>query len=700
VVWYRYKEKRSLIGRKSVPVFIKKFKNGNPNLECFGSGMCANYLSFPDDQDIKAYEVFPTLREKNIFDGHIVTDAPRSFELCKEENKSVVRFIIRSTREDIDSYARSLDVEYTDTGLKILPVTTKQTLPTNYSCYFFDFELINQFNFTALEPGQKPLINKLVRAMTSSKNCGVMIQFLFTRSLNWSKVAQHATSQLVRRIKLIEIGKTKHVIIGFGKNFIPRTSALTIPNLKGISSSTYQIGKRLESIYHQKANSAPITLAIRGMVIGTAIDIESTVRNLIATFASVRFVCDSLGYFDYNIDQNLGSKWLENNIVATHYAYEIFRNNAKMWSDMRWGIGRDFVPFLCLTSEEFPIFVSLPNDASLPVSYRRQNLKGLNYDKMVFPLGKLERSAYNLTAYGILHNSLNEDVLGIGPEDLSRHTYLLAASGTGKSTLIRNLYKHLECANYADTLQNSCIYIDVKDEDAKMFLRQCENISFDNDKVTYLDINHANFSVNILELPEYLEPNREAVVSRITGHVIELFKEFYSQTQTFVQMERILRLLLFYLYSNTDSPTLLDLYEIILRLQKNGSSELQHILHVYKKITNPEMANALNAVSMLSKDSWTPLLNRLETFATDNYLRKKFGVKHSTINFEKMLIPGNITIFRISDTETPKYAHSIAIMTIIIKIWFMIQHRASILEPEKRSLVVLALDEFQRIQDL
>ena len=302
--------------------------------------------------------------------------------------------------------------------------------------------------------------------------------------------------------------------------------------------------------------------------------------------------------------------------------------------------------------------------------------------------------------FGVLSNSQSENMAGISPDDLSRHMYVLASSGSGKSTLIRNLYKHLECANHTNVLPNSIIYIDIKDEDAKLFLRQCERVSFDNNKVIYLDINHTDFAVNLLELPKYDVTQRDAVVSRMVGHLIELFKEMYSQQQTFVQMERILRLLLYYLYSNTDSPTMVDLYHIIIKLQKYGKIELDQIKRVFKNVTGPEMNIALDSISSLQKDSWIPLLNRIEIFVTDPYLRKKFGVKKTTIDFEKMLQSGNITIFRMSDTETPKHAHGITLTAIVIKIWFMIQERASKTESDKRSLVVLSLDEFQKISDL
>jgi hypothetical protein len=93
-----------------------------------------------------------------------------------------------------------------------------------------------------------------------------------------------------------------------------------------------------------------------------------------------------LEYFDYP-DLAVAYKWLENNIIASDYAVEILGENANMWCNMKWGVSRDFVQFLCLAPDEFPIFVSLPTDPTLPISYRRQRVRGFNYDKMVFSLG-------------------------------------------------------------------------------------------------------------------------------------------------------------------------------------------------------------------------------------------------------------------------------------------------------------------------
>jgi hypothetical protein len=225
--------------------------------------------------------------------------------------------------------------------------------------------------------------------MMTSKNCGVMIQFLFTRSINWSEIARFAASKLAKYLRSVEEGKTMYFVSGFNKIYIPMISSGKIPKVNELASFTYQVGKEIDVFYHKKARAQPITLAIRGMIVGTMNDIKATIQNIMDTFASVRFVGDSLRYFDYGVDHNIGLSWLENNTIGTNYAYEIFKNNGNMWSDMRWGRGRDLVPFLCLTYDEFPVFVSLPTDPNLPVSYRRKKVRGMNYDKLVFPLGRI-----------------------------------------------------------------------------------------------------------------------------------------------------------------------------------------------------------------------------------------------------------------------------------------------------------------------
>jgi hypothetical protein len=387
MVWFRFNEQRKwrMYG-KPKPVFIKKFqKNGVPDEEYFGPGMYANYLYEPVQQDIRTLEIFPDLSGDQSSVGHIVTNATRSFEIHKQNNMDFVRLIIRATADDIDGFVKSLNVDYKNVE-EPCPIDAIRN-PSNKQ-YFFDFELVHQFNFTILETNQEPIINKLIRAMLSVKNCGVMIQFVFTRSLEWNTIAETTAKNLSKYLRIVERGKIKSTITGFNKYFIPNLSLSESPEIEDVSSSVYQTGKKIEKSYHQKVISSPFTLAIRGMAVGESGYVENALQNIMSVFSSVEFLGDYLNCFNYDVSFERGQSWIKNNTLASVYALKILEDNANMWSDMRWGRGRDFVPFLCLTAQEFPIFVSLPTDPTLAVSYSRKRIAGQSYDKMVFPLGQ------------------------------------------------------------------------------------------------------------------------------------------------------------------------------------------------------------------------------------------------------------------------------------------------------------------------
>ncbi|MEM3007810.1 MAG: hypothetical protein QXE84_08775 [Candidatus Nitrosotenuis sp.] len=386
MVWFILKESKNQSHRKVGSKSIKKFLKGEPDWEYFGGGMYANYFSHPLKRNMRAYEVFPTLKEEQRSLEYLVTDAPRSFELCKKFDESGVRLVIRSLSGDIESYAKSLNVEYHDTGMPILPIISKNSLSSDQLCLFFDFELDNQFNFTGIDTQQKPIIDKLIRVM-NVKNCAVLIQFLFTTAIKWNTIAADTATSLDNRLQKIDIGKIKSTIVGFRHNFVPVIHTRTISDLKGRSSSIYNIGKQIQRYYHEKTSSLPISLAIRGMIIGKHSDIALTVNNIASVFGDIAFSNDFLRYCDYRVDPDLAYSWLVNNEIASDRSIEILQRNQKMWNDMRWGINRDFVPFLCLSPSEFSVFVSLPSDSSLPILFRRRRITIPNLGMNLFALG-------------------------------------------------------------------------------------------------------------------------------------------------------------------------------------------------------------------------------------------------------------------------------------------------------------------------
>ena len=363
------------------------------------------------------------------------------------------------------------------------------------------------------------------------------------------------------------------------------------------------------------------------------------------------------------------------------------------------------LPFLILNTLELSLFVHLPNPTTTKnlQTTRNVSLPSKQTSKIGLNIGyfsKFEAKNDDNFLYGSLVKSTDEQSAVISPEDFSRHIYAVGGTGAGKTTLIRQIAKHLEASNLNGVFPNSFIYLDPKGDDSLKFIQQCNHVSIKNGTVNFLDPIKTNFSINPLELPKYSPEQRQETVSRYVGYFMEIVKEWYHQQQSFVQMERIFRVLLFYMYLNNDTPTFLDMYDIIIHLQEEREKFLQVM---FKALGMPgdELKQALTSIATLRPESFTPLLNRVEQFATDPILKKVFCVRHGTVKFEDLIEPGQYTIVRISALHIPHHVQPLAIQAFVIKLWFTIQERAARIENEKdRNYVILALDEFQIVKDL
>lgn len=287
----------------------------------------------------------------------------------------------------------------------------------------------------------------------------------------------------------------------------------------------------------------------------------------------------------------------------------------------------------------------------------------------------------------------------ISPADFANHLYLVGGSGSGKTSLVRALAKHLEAWNDNEIFPNAFIYVDPKGDDAHKFIQQCEPHTIREGRVHYLDPQMTKFSVNPLELPPHRPDERADVVSRHVGYFMRTISEWYQQSSSFVQMERIFRALLFYLYSKHDAPTFIDMHDIVLRLQDRREDALPQIMDTLGA-PDPYMLRALKGISTLKGDAFLPLLNRIEQFSTDPVLKRMFSVRRGTVDFEDIIRPGQYTVIRISPLNTPHHIQSLAIQACVLKLWFAVQERASRVPERERTQVVLALDEFQTIGDL
>ena len=187
---------------------------------------------------------------------------------------------------------------------------------------------------------------------------------------------------------------------------------------------------------------------------------------------------------------------------------EKFLNSAlAQYHDKNWlGRYRDRkpLPFLILMLSEIPVFVSLPNPVDTP---NIQTTRGIampsqSSAKVGAPLGFFaavpEKFAWDAT-WGSMISSKDENAAVLAPADLATHVYAVGASGSGKTSLIRVVAKHLEMWNRNNTMRNAFIYVDPKGDDSHKFVRQCDDISLSN--THFLDPQKTKFSINPLELP-------------------------------------------------------------------------------------------------------------------------------------------------------------------------------------------------------
>ena len=263
------------------------------------------------------------------------------------------------------------------------------------------------------------------------------------------------------------------------------------------------------------------------------------------------------------------------------------------------------------------------------------------------------------------------DAVTLSPIDFAYHIYAPGGTGSGKSSIIKVLLKHLEMANLYGALpqdvpvgqircdlatkrlledldqektlkdlgigwRNACIYFDPKGDDSELFIRQCERSTIYGGKIHYLDPSKTNFTLNPLELPPHTPEERDAVVDLYVGYFFDMIKGWYGNSDAFVRMNRILHNLLLYLYVGQDKPTFADMYEMIQKIQDDDN----YLQVMYGALGKPskELDMALKSIAGMDAKSFEPVLNRLEKFVTyRKKMRQMFCRRKSTINFRDLI---------------------------------------------------------------
>ncbi|MEM4546986.1 MAG: DUF87 domain-containing protein [Nitrososphaerota archaeon] len=286
------------------------------------------------------------------------------------------------------------------------------------------------------------------------------------------------------------------------------------------------------------------------------------------------------------------------------------------------------------------------------------------------PLVIPERTGEKSFRIGVLEDGRE---FRLSVEDMFRHVYVIGQTGSGKTSFIKLLIHRLRELGEASIV--------VVDPHGDMARELAEEIP----ESVYLHPIKSPFGLNPLDLPK--TEDRDHAVTIAIDILLEMFKEVLKLMETAVNVKYLLQVILRALYSKSDSPTMADLYNVILALYK-GELDLD--------IDDPEWQTQLEALQNMQDQTFISALSRLEPYAHDKLLLKL--TSKTTLDMEKVMAPGSITIFSISKADLGENLARLVSSTIVMKLWFEALARARLNKP--RTPVFLVIDEFQFVADL
>jgi len=272
---------------------------------------------------------------------------------------------------------------------------------------------------------------------------------------------------------------------------------------------------------------------------------------------------------------------------------------------------------------------------------------------------------------------------------LKGHVFVVGATGSGKSTLLVYLMKFIH-----DKMKDaSVIFIDPHGDASVQIASLVEN-------PTLYDPIYSPFALNPMDLGTYKgESERTYLVQRRVSELVNMLNELFGVEQSRApRLLWIFRGLLYYLYSITDTPSFLDLYTLLSDLLRDPN-EIR-VLMKSSGLDDEIIKNTIEAISSLPAEAFTAVLNRISGFVmpAGSLTSKTFNTRKTSVEWEKMLEPEQVTVFRIPRYSLPDDFRKILTSTIVMDLFFAIEKRKN--DGRPITPVYLIIDEFQNVADL
>ena len=289
----------------------------------------------------------------------------------------------------------------------------------------------------------------------------------------------------------------------------------------------------------------------------------------------------------------------------------------------------------------------------------------------------------------------------IDEEDMVFHALFIGSTGAGKTNAMLFWLRRL----FSNRKDIALVLIDPHGDAAVDLVRLIPKA--ERDRITILDPTYVSFGLNPLSLPASTDAlNRILMLQTQVEELSALLSDvFNTDAATAPRLMWVFKGALYYLYTLDDNPTFRDLYRILVDFISMPRSEIEWMLR-RKELDDEIIRCTIDAISKLPKEAFAPVVNRISNFVLppQSITSRTFCSRTSKLDFDDMMVPGRLTIFRITKTLPYDFRRLIS-ASIAMRFYFAVEKRAARLEragepPSARTPIVLAVDEFQNISDL
>jgi hypothetical protein len=279
----------------------------------------------------------------------------------------------------------------------------------------------------------------------------------------------------------------------------------------------------------------------------------------------------------------------------------------------------------------------------------------------------------------------NETLIGQTLEERRRHTYMIGATGTGKTTLLMHMI-HEDLKN-----GKGLAVIDPHGDLSKRILeiipqKRIKDVVYFNP----YDIEYP-IGLNFLELPKHELPvEKEREKDFITSSLISVFHKLYDAKYSGPRMEHILRNVILTTLE-LENPTLFTIYELL----TNAKYRKQVINDLEDEVLKTFWKNEFNASGSYQRaEQISPITNKLGRFLTTTITRNILNQPVSKLDFNSIMDSGKILLCDLSKGKIGEDTSYFLGSLIIAKLELAAFRRIN-LPQDKRNDFFLYVDEFQ-----